>query len=64
MTKTTLDRHVLLTSEQKVEAADLRAMGFTRSELRALADFFFSRSDPTVFPHHTRSFSDHVVDAK
>ncbi len=31
MTKTTLDRRVLLTSEQKAEAADLRAMGFTQA---------------------------------
>ena len=32
MTKTTLDRRVLLTSEQKAEAGELRARGFTRSQ--------------------------------
>jgi len=32
MTKTTVERHVLLTMEQKAEAAGLRAMGFTRSQ--------------------------------
>jgi hypothetical protein len=36
MTKTTLDRRVLLTSEQKAEAADLRAMGFTQAWRRVL----------------------------
>jgi len=30
--KTTVDRHVLLTSEQKTEVAELRAMGLTRSQ--------------------------------
>jgi hypothetical protein len=32
MSKTTVDRHVLLTSEQKTEVAELRAIGFTRSQ--------------------------------
>ena len=32
MTKTTVERHVLLTMEQKAEAAGLRATGFTRSQ--------------------------------
>ena len=32
MPKTTVDRHVLLTSEQKTEVAELRAMGLTRSQ--------------------------------
>jgi hypothetical protein len=32
MTKATVERRVLLTSEQKAEAAELRAMGFTRSQ--------------------------------
>jgi hypothetical protein len=32
MTKATMDRRVLLTSEQKAEAAELRAIGFTRSQ--------------------------------
>jgi hypothetical protein len=32
MTKTTVERHVLLTIEQKAEAAKLRAKGFTRSQ--------------------------------
>ena len=32
MTKTTLDRRVLLTSEQKAEVGELRARGFTRSQ--------------------------------
>jgi hypothetical protein len=32
MPRTAPDRRVLLTSEQKTEAADLRAMGFTRSQ--------------------------------
>jgi hypothetical protein len=32
MTKSTVERHVLLTPEQKAEAAELRAMGFTRSQ--------------------------------
>jgi Spy/CpxP family protein refolding chaperone len=32
MPKAALDRRVLLNSEQKTEAAELRAMGFTRSQ--------------------------------
>jgi hypothetical protein len=32
MTKATVERRVLLTSEQKAEAAELQAMGFTRSQ--------------------------------
>src|ERR1700758_4330490 len=32
MSKTALDRRVFLTSEQKTEVAELRAMGFTRSQ--------------------------------
>jgi hypothetical protein len=32
MTKTTLGPRVLLTSQQKAQAAELRAMGFTRSQ--------------------------------
>ena len=32
MTKATVDRHVVLTSQQKAEAAELRTMGFTRSQ--------------------------------
>ena len=32
MTKTTVERHVLLTPEQKTEVVELRAMGFTRSQ--------------------------------
>ena len=32
MNKTTLERRVLLTSEQKAKVAELRAMGFTRSQ--------------------------------
>jgi hypothetical protein len=32
MTKSTVERHVLLTPKQKAEAAGLRARGFTRSQ--------------------------------
>jgi hypothetical protein len=32
MTKSTVERRVLVTAEQKTEAAGLRAMGFTRSQ--------------------------------
>jgi hypothetical protein len=52
MTKSTVERHVLLTPEQKAEAAGLRAMGFTRSQawLRVLTP-----EQRQVFYEQTRS---------